>query len=125
MKTMKICTEIEQCSRNFAITTRVLTHTHHATSFFTNGVVVIVRAVIINIMILFTVMIGVMWRIVKPQMDKNDEQTMASSARPALSDDENFKAVCGRYREYLNEHATITKRVTPINKIFRSFFVLQ
>ena len=114
-------TQIEQCSSKFALTTKVLTHTYHVTSFFTNGVVVIVRAV----MILFTVMIGVMWRRVKPQMDSNDEQTMASSAGPALSDDENFKAVCGRHREYLNEYATITKHVTPIYKIFRSFFVLQ
>ena len=37
----------------------------------------------------------------------------------------NFKAVCARHRNYLNEYAAITKHVTPIYKIFRSFFVLQ
>ena len=71
--------ENEQCSRNFSLTTRVLTHTYHATFFFTNWMVVIVHAM----MILFTVMIGVMWRRVKPQINKNDEQGMANSAEPA------------------------------------------
>jgi hypothetical protein len=120
--------QVEQCSSKFALTTRVLTHTYHATSFFTNGVVVIVRAV----MILFTVLVGVMWRRVKPQMDEDDIDELPNPSEPAnaaavliLSNDENFKVVCERHRKYLNEYAAIAKHVTPIYKIFRSFFVLQ
>jgi hypothetical protein len=123
--------QVEQCSSKFALTTRILTHTYHTTSFLTNGVVVIVRAV----MILFTVLVGVMWRRVKPQMDQDDnidvdsERSNHESANAAtvliLSKDENFKVVCERHRKYLNEYAAIAKYVTPIYKIFRSFFVLQ
>ena len=118
--------EVEQCSRKFSITTRVLTHTYHIISFFTNGVAVIVRA----IMVLFTVLVGVMWRKVHPKkLDEDDKQPSSEPANAAavsnLSNGENFKAVCEWHRKYLNEYAAITEHVTPIYKIFRSFFVLQ
>lgn len=117
----------EQCSQIFALTTRVLTHIYHVTSFFTNGVIVIVRAT----MILFTVVVGTIWRRVKPTANANEINNDAVRSNPAntavlnLTNDENLQAVCRRHREYLNQYVAITEMVTPIYKIFRSFFVLQ
>ena len=51
-----------QCSKQLELVTRSLTHIYHVTSFVTNGVVVLVRC----LMVFFTIMVGVMWRRVRP-----------------------------------------------------------
>lgn len=46
------------CDEQFEIITRILTHIYHITSFITNGVVVLVRC----LMIFLTIMVGAMWK---------------------------------------------------------------
>ena len=52
----------EQCSQTLANVTEGLTHAYHAILFLTNGMIVMVR----YLMVFFTIMIGVMWRRVAP-----------------------------------------------------------
>lgn len=139
-----------RCSQMLLVVTRSLTHFYHAASFITNVVVVLVR----SLMVFFTVMIGVMWRRVKPtedlvlnqwpdkstttctpgersiELDELQSRPPSSAYEPPTTNTQDdtldqCKDVCCNYAKYLIEYTAIKEKVTPIYKIFRSFFVLQ
>ena len=67
-----------QCSEQLELVTRLLTHIYHVTSFVTNGVVVLVRC----LMVFFTIMVGVMWRRVRPPLPRSEEDPNQPAAVP-------------------------------------------
>ena len=65
----------EYCSERLAFIQRSLTYSFHGVSFFTNTVVALTRL----LMVFFTIMIGVMWRRVKPSTkDRNRQENRYS-----------------------------------------------
>ena len=136
----------EYCTQMLDTIARVLTHVFHFSSFFTNTIIVLVRL----LMIVFTIMIGVMWREVKPtstpifnddphqETDVSTQPDETSSADPtstaaadpvsiAVADPVSTAVakVCKRHTNYMYEYVLITKKAAPIYTIFSSFFVLQ
>ena len=120
----------EYCSQTLGRVQHSLAHLFHSVSFLTYGVVVLTRC----LMVLFTVMVGVMWRRIKPTNKDLDEVKSGSCQRcldnattrtlnRTLSED--WVAICCRHSECLTEYVAIKQKVIPIYKIFRSFFVLQ
>ena len=122
----------EHCSEKLVFVQNSLAHTFHGVSFFTNTVVALTRF----LMVFFTVMIGVMWRRVKPSKEDHDRQkkrfsrainsrinlmNLAAAAQKAGD----WEDVCCRHTDCTIEYTTIKDNVFPIYKIFQSFFVLQ
>ena len=60
----------EHCSQRLSTITRILTHFFHFSSMFTNIIIVLVRL----LMVYFTVMVGVLWREVKPIPDDEENR---------------------------------------------------
>ena len=110
---------IEHCSRELDMITRALTHIFHFSSLFTNIVIVLVRL----LMITFTIMVGVMWREVKPEADPTNEEQEIGNQHCPLSNA--FAKVCKKHTKHMLEYTLITKKVGVVYRIFRSFFVLQ
>ena len=110
-------TSTEHCSQELDMIARFLTHIFHFSSFFTNTIVVLVRL----LMIFFTVMIGVMWRRVKPTGTPVFEYNPCEVTDVSTA----VAEVCKRHTNYMHEYALITEKAAPIYRIFSSFFVLQ
>ena len=110
-------TSSEHCSQELDMIAKILTHVFYFTSFFTNTTIVLVRL----LMIIFTVMIGVIWREVKPISTSilNDDPHQVTDVSTAVT------TVCKRHTKYMYEYALITEKAAPIYQIFSSFFVLQ
>ena len=79
----------EYCSKKLAFVQHSLTHTFHGVSFFTNTVVALTRW----LMVFFTVMVGVMWRRVKPSRKDHHRQTQEKRFSKALTNSINYSAV--------------------------------
>ena len=136
------------CDEQLDIVTRALTHIYHITSFITNGVVVLVRC----LMIFLTIMVGAMWRSLsgtkkdaaagghppaefeveagdnQPDPDQNTLPA-EKGGNPKKSQDSDIKddvnEVFSRHSRYMEEFKDIKEKVGHIYKIFQSFFVLQ
>ena len=112
----------EYCSKKLVFVQRSLSHAFHGVSFFTNGAVALTRW----LMVFFTIMVGVMWRRVKPSLDHQQRRsTFSKVITKNATESEDWKAVCCRHTDYIIEYMAIKEKVFPIYKIFRSFFVLQ
>ena len=128
------------CDEQLEIVTRALTHIYHITSFITNGVVVLVRC----LMIFLTIMIGAMWRsLSRTKKDAaagghtpdevvngdnpQDRQLAENGGNPNQDSDikDDVKEVFSRHSRYMEEFKDIKEKVGHIYKIFQSFFVLQ
>ena len=95
-----------------------LDHFYHGFSFFTNIIIVLVR----YMMIFFTAMIGVIWKIAKPHDQTNIVCEEQLTQELLLND---LDGVCKKHKPCLDDYQKRLEHVTPIYKIFRSFFVFQ
>ena len=127
----------EYCSNNLALVQNFLMHAFHGVSFFTNTVVALTRWLVV----FFTIMVGVMWRRMELTEEDNNRQHAQKRFSKVLTDTikhdnqvsslelgheaNDWEAVCCRHTKHFFKYMVIKKKVSPIYKIFRSFFVLQ